>query len=351
MAAKRARKAAPERPLRIVELVEASLVPPDGATPEQAREAPWRTEYDVLATLRGSGHEVHVIPVGDDLGVVRNAIWEVKPHLAFNLLEGFDDVPGYDANVVAYLELLKQRYTGCNSRGLLLSRDKALAKKLLAWHRISVPHFAVVARGRRFKRGPRLPFPLIVKSLTLDASIGIAQASVVDSDAKLEERIKFVHDSLETDALVEQFVEGRELYVGVMGNERLQVLPVWELDFANMPESSHRIATSRLKWSEKYQKEHGIDSGPAKDLAPAVQRRIESLCKRAYRVLCLNGYARMDLRLSPDGGVHLLEANPNPQIAQGEDFADSAAAAGLAYPALLDRLLRLGQRWEPRRWS
>ena len=345
------KKTAEQRPLRIVELVEASLVPPEGATPEQAREAPWRTEYDVLATLRASGHEVTVVPVGDDLGVVRNATWEMKPHVAFNLLEGFDDVPGYDANVVAYLELVKQRYTGCNSRGLLLARDKALAKKLLSWHRISVPGFAVVPKGRKLKRGSRLAFPLIVKSLTLDASIGIAQASVVDSDAKLEERVRFVHESLDTEALVEQFIEGRELYVGVVGNDRLQVLPVWELDFANMPEGQHRIATSRLKWSEKYQKEHGINSGPAKDLPPGVQRDIESLCKRAYRVLCLSGYARMDLRLDAQGGVHLLEANPNPQIAMGEDLADSAAAAGIDYPALLDRVLRLGMRWEPQRWT
>jgi D-alanine-D-alanine ligase len=342
---------APERPLRVVTLVEESLVPPEGATDAEGLAAPWRTEHDVVTTLRGLGHEVLPVGVGSDLGAIRNAIWDFKPQIAFNLLEGFDDVPGFDANVVAYLELLKQRYTGCNSRGLLLARDKALAKKLLTYHRVPVPEFTVVARGRRVGRASRLPFPLFVKSLTLDASIGIAQASVVDTVAKLEERVKFVHESLGTDALVEQYVDGRELYVGLLGNEKLQVLPVWELHFNKMAEVGHRVATARLKWSTKYQEEHGITSGPAADLPTATVRRIEALCKRAWRVLRINGYARMDLRLTEKGDVYLIEANPNPQIARGEDFADSAAAAGIAYPDLLSRLLKLGLAWELRRWA
>src|SRR5262249_26080236 len=161
--------------------------------------------------------------VGGDLTPVRSAIEEFKPQIAFNLLEAFADVATFDQNVVAYLELLKVPYTGCNPRGLVLARDKALTKKVLSYHRIPVADFAVFRRGHRARRPRRLKFPLIVKSLTLDASIGISQASVVEDDAKLEERVRFIHESLETDALVERYIEGRELYVGILGNQQLQV--------------------------------------------------------------------------------------------------------------------------------
>lgn len=337
------------RRLRVLALVEPTLVPPDDPGDADPEAAPWRTEYDVVSTLRGLGHEVKVLGVGDELGGIRNAIYEWKPHVAFNLLEGFDDVATFDQNVVAYLELVKLPYTGCNSRGLLLARDKAVAKKLLAYHRIPVPDFAIVPRGRRLRRPRRLAFPLIVKSLTLDASIGISQASVVDDDARLAERIRFIHESLATDALVERYVEGRELYVGVLGNHVTRTLPIWELLFTNMPEESRKIATERLKWSLTYQEKRGIQSAEAKDLPPAVAEGIRTLCKRVYRVLMLSGYARVDLRLREDGRAYVLEANPNPQIARGEDFADSARAAGIPYPDLLQKILALGLRWEPRR--
>ena len=210
--------------------------------------------------------------VHDDLGDIRRSVADWKPHIAFNLLEGFDDVTIFDQNVVSYLELLKLSYTGCNPRGLLLARDKSLSKKLLAYHRIPVPEFEVFRIGRPIRRPKRLPFPLIVKSLTQEASIGISQASVVDSDEKLKERVLFIHESIGTTALAEQYIEGRELYVGILGNQTLQALPVWELFFTNMPEGSKRIATDRVKWSVKYQKKYGIDSGPARDLPETLNR-------------------------------------------------------------------------------
>ena len=174
---------------------------------------------------------------------------------------------------MSHLELLKLSYTGCNPRGLLLARDKSLSKKLLAYHRIAVPEFEVFRIGRPIRRPKRLPFPLIVKSLTQEASIGISQASVVDSDEKLKERVAFIHESIGTAAIVEQYIEGRELYVGILGNQTLQALPVWELFFTNMPDGAKRIATDRVKWSVKYQKKYGIDSGPAKDLPEGEGRR------------------------------------------------------------------------------
>jgi D-alanine-D-alanine ligase len=335
--------------LRVLALVHKTLLPPEHATETEARSAEWKTEYDVITTLRELGHEVLPLGVAGDLGPIRQAVDEWKPHVAFNLLENFDDVATWDQNVVAYLELLNVRYTGSNTRGLLLARDKAIAKKLLSYHRVPMADFAVFAKGRPVRRPKRLSFPLIVKSLTLDASIGISQASVVDTDEKLAERVRFIHDSIGTDALVENYIEGRELYVGILGNERLRVLPVWELLFTKMPEEQRKIATERLKWSLKYQKKHGITSEAAKELPERVTIRIRDLCKRVYRNLMLTGYARIDLRLNEQGELYLIEANPNPQLAKDEDFAQSALAKGIGYGELLQRILALGLRWEPRR--
>ncbi len=334
---------------RVLALVDKSLVPPEDTAGVDTLTVPWKTEFDVIETLREEGHEVHVLGVGSDLSPIRQAIDDLRPRIAFNMIEAFDNVATFDHNVVAYLELLRQRYTGCNSRGLLLARDKSISKKILHYHRIEVASFEVFPRGRRAKPPRRLRFPLIVKSLTLDASIGISQASVVEDGERLVERVRFIHESLETDALVEEYIEGRELYVGLLGNHRLQVLPVWELDLSGMPDEARRIATERLKWNLTYQKKHRIVSGPAKNLPERVRKHIVSICKRVYRNLELSGYARIDLRLREDGRVFVLEANPNPQLAYGEDFAESAEKAGLGYGLLLERIMALGLRWEPGR--
>src|SRR5262249_44320535 len=266
--------------MRVLALVHRHLMPPEKVEDgTDITSAPWRTEYDVITTLRTMGHEVQPLGVHDDLGAIRRAVEEWKPHIAFNLLEGFDDVTIFDQNVVSHLELLKLSYTGCNPPGLLLARDKSLSKKLLASHRVQVPDFDVFRAGRPIRRPKRLPFPLMVKSLTQEASIGISQASVVDSDEKLKERVAFFHESIGTAAIVEQYVEGRELYVGIIGNQVLQALPVWELFFTNMPEGTRRIATDRVKWNVKYQKKYGIDSGPAKELPPERGDEIQHVCK------------------------------------------------------------------------
>jgi len=322
------------------------LVPPADAT-RREEDTEWKTEFDVLSTLRSLGHEVMPLGIHDDLGVVRKAIDEWKPHVAFNLLEDFDGVPVFDQNVVSYLELLRIPYTGCNPRGLMLARDKALSKKILAYHRITVPDFAVFPIGRVVRPSKRLAFPLIVKSLTKEASEGISQASVVDDVEKLTERVKFIHRNLGTDAIVERYVEGRELYVGVMGNQRLRVLPVWEMLFTNMPPQVRRIATNRVKWSHAYQEKHGITSAEAKDLPAALTEKIQHVCRRIYRTLSLTGYARIDLRLDAEGRLHVLEANPNPQLAHGEDFAESAERAALSYGELLQSIINLALARRP----
>ena len=336
------------RKVRILALVHDHLVPPDDTTGIDVLEAEWKMEYDVIETLREIGHEVRVLGIHDDLSGIRLAVQDFKPRIVFNLMEAFAGVTTFDQNVVSYLELLRLPYTGCNPRGLILARDKALSKKLLAYHRIPVPEFTVVRRGRKPVLSKRLEFPLIVKSLFFEASTGISQASVVENADQLARRVSFVHESLGTAAIVEQFIDGRELYVGVIGNERLEALPVWEMSFAQMPDNRWKIATERVKWSTQYQKRHGIMTEAAA-LDPDAALRIQRIARRAYRALDLNGYARIDVRLDDAGRVFVLEANPNPNMAFGEDFAESAEVHGVSYERLLDRIIALGLRWEPER--
>jgi D-alanine-D-alanine ligase len=311
--------------VRILALVHDHLVPPDDTTGIDILEAEWKMEYDVIETLREIGHEVRVLGIHDDLGGIRPVVRAFQPQIVFNLMEAFAGVTTFDQNVVSYLELLRLPYTGCNPRGLILARDKALSKKLLAYHRIPVPGFTVIRPGRKSVIPARMQFPLIVKSLFFEASAGISQASVV-----------------------EEFIDGRELYVGVVGNERLDVLPIWEMSFAQMPDNKWKIATERVKWSTQYQKKHGIMTDKA-GLPSLDTERIQRIAKRAYRALDLSGYARIDLRMSADGHVYVLEANPNPNLAYGEDFAESAEEGGTSYEKLLDRIIALGLQWEPAR--
>jgi len=331
------------KPLRVLALMHPQLVPPDSLEGHGEKEIfAWKTEYDIVSTLRAAGHEVRALGVQHELSPIREAVEAFTPDVVFNLLEEFHGETAYDQNVASYLELLRVPYTGCNPRGLILARGKALAKKLVAFHRIRTPAFAVFPRGRKVRRPPRLPFPLIVKALEEHSSVGIAQASVVDTDEKLAERVEFMHQRVGTDALVEQYVEGRELYVGVLGNHRLTVLPVWELSFGTMPDTVTPIATARVKHDLEYQAKYGIASGPAADLPPAVAAAIPNVCKRIYRTLELDGYARLDFRLSAGNELYFLEANPNPEIAKQEEFALAASHVGIDYAELLERIIRLG---------
>ena len=334
--------------VRILALVHDHLVPPEDTTGVDVLEAEWKMEYDVIETLREMGHTVQVLGINDDLGGIRPSVEEFKPHIVFNLMEAFAGVTTFDQNVVSYLELLHLPYTGCNPRGLILARDKALSKKLLAYHRIPVPEFTVVRPGRRPALKKKLTYPLIVKSLFFEASAGISQASVVENDEQLARRVTFIHEKLGTAAIVEQFIDGRELYVGVVGNERLDVFPAWEMSFDKMPDNRWKIATERVKWSTQYQKRHGIMTDKAR-LDAGLTHRIQRIAKRAYRALDLSGYARIDFRMDDEERMYVLEANPNPNLAYGEDFAESAEVSGMSYERLLERIITLGLRWEPAR--
>jgi D-alanine-D-alanine ligase len=333
---------------RVLMLVDKDLVPKP--VPVADVDPDWRMEWDVMTTLKRRGHTVRAIGVHDDLTPIRQSVDDFKPTIVFNLLEAFDDVGVFDQNVVSYLELLKIPYTGCNPRGLTLARDKALARKLLAYHRIPSPEFAVVPVGRIPTLPKRLRYPLIVKSLTYESSIGISQASVCANEEQLRNRVEFIHDTLLTAAIVEQFVEGRELYVGVLGNHRLRVFPVWEMDFAKMPGENWRIATERVKWNVEYQKKHGIDTAEAK-LTEDHAKRIQHLAKRTFRALELSGYARIDFRMDAAGKAYVIEANPNPHLGKAEDFAQSAIRANTSYSRLLERIMALGTQWLPHRMA
>ncbi len=329
--------------LRVLVLMHESLVPPvslDGYTEQQINE--FKTEYDVMTVLAKAGHEVRALGLYDNLADLRNAITEWKPDVAFNLLQEFQGIVTYDQHIVAYLELMRQPYTGCNPRGMMLSRDKVLSKQLLSYHRIATPQFLIFRRGRPYRLSRKLKFPLFVKSATEDASLGIAQASIVEDRAHLKERIDFIHDNTKTDALVEEYIKGRELYVSVCGNDRLTTFPVWEMDFGTLNGAMAGIATRKVKWDLKYQQKHGIRTGKAPGLTDADHERLGRLSKRIYRALHMSGYARMDFRMREDGTVYVLEANCNPNLSHQEDFADSAESNGLSYPALLQRIIRLG---------
>lgn len=337
--------------LRILALMHEDLVPPENTDGVDLATVEWKTEYDVVTTLQEMGHEVRPLGLKNDLHVLKEAVDTWNPHIAFNLLEEFDSVPSFDHNVVSYLELLGIAYTGCNPRGLMVSRDKGWTKKILSYHRIHTPDFVVTPVGRKMKRPKRLEFPLIVKSISEEASRGISQASIVEKDEQLAERVSFIHESpnIGTAAIVERYIDGREFYVGILGNKRLQVLPVWELVLDDLPEDARRIATARVKWSPKYQEKYNIRSQAAQGLSDDMKKKIQHLAKRVYRVLGLSGYARIDLRMDPQGKVYVLEANPNAQLAYGEDLAESAEYAGISYESLLQRILSDGLNWVPGR--
>jgi len=332
------------RRLRILVLVHETLVPPESleGVGEQAA-AEYRTEYDVVSCLRESGHEVRPVGIGDSLTELRATIQDWQPQVCFNLLEEFGGIVTYDQHVVAYLELLRQVYTGCNPRGMMLSRDKVLSKQILAYHRIPTPHFAVFRRGGALRIPKALRFPLFVKSATEDASLGIAQASIVEDPARLAERVGFIHAHTQSDALVEEYVEGREFYVGVIGNDRIRTLPPWEFNFGELKAGRAAIATRKAKWDRAYQERHGITSGQAGSIPEVLAERLDRLARRTYRALHMTGYARIDFRVREDGTAFVLEANANPNLERAEDFAESALHAGIAYPALLQKLITLGR--------
>jgi len=332
--------------LRVMMVVHYTLVPPDDLHDKKdPRMEKYRTEYDVKTALLNLGHEVQVVGVYDDLAPIRKLNEEWKPHIVFNLLEDFAGNSAFDYYVVSYFEMMRIPYTGCNPRGLLLARDKALTKMILTYHRIDVPDFDVFRLGRKISRRRKFTYPLIVKSLTEEGSVGIAQASYVENEEQLRDRVALIQEKLHGDAIAEQYIDGRELYVTVLGNAKLEILPIRELVFGDAEPGTPRMATYKVKWDDKYRERWNIEYQFARNLPNGMEERINHLCKRVYHLLDMNGYGRIDLRLTPENELYVLEANPNPGIARDEDCTLSAIKAGMSYEDFIQRLLHLGLTW------
>lgn len=331
---------------RVLVLMHESLIPPQNVEADQVgRETDlWVTEYDVISTLQNLGHEVLTVGVYSDLIKIKEAIDYFSPHMVFNLLEEFDGEAVFDQNVVSYLELLRIPYTGCNPRGMILSREKSLTKKLLHYHRILTPKFYVFQRNEKIKMPKDLKYPLIVKCLQEEASLGISQASLVSGPDKLLERIQFIHEKIDDDALAEEFIQGREFTVGLLGNHKIKVLPVWEVIFGNTNSPDKEIYSKNAKYNESYRKRKNIHTKKA-DLDPETEDKIKKICKNAYKHLGINGCARIDLRMDKNKNIYIIEINPNPNLAVDDEFALSANYLGIDYPQLINKILNLSLDW------
>ena len=302
----------------------------------------WKTEAGVLAALRDLGHTVEHLALFDDLDLLRQKLQSFAPDLIFNLADQFRNNRAFDQHIVSILAMYGVPFTGCGSSGLTLCKHKGISKKILSYHRIHTPAFVIIARGRRIARPRQLRFPILVKPLKEEASLGISQASFVENDEQFKERVQFIHEKYDNDVIAEEYIDGRELYVSILGNHRLQVYPVRELVFREVPPDEPKIATYKAKWDEDYRKRWGLQNQFAEGLEPALVRHIESVCKRIYHLLTIDGYARLDLRLTAANELYFIEANPNPILAADEDFALSAMKTGLSYPQLIERIVRQG---------
>jgi D-alanine-D-alanine ligase len=335
--------------MKILVLLHRDLVPPDKFhTKKQWAQSNCKTEYDVVNGLKELNHKVLVLGIDTDLSPLREAIQNYKPKLVFNLLEEFDGEGAYDQNVVSYLELLRVPYTGCNPRGLILGRDKALSKKILKYHRVKTPNFYIFEYRKKLKTQKQIKipkgiqYPLFTKMLYEEASLGITQSSIVKDEASLQERVLHFFNKYKSDVIAESYIQGRELYVGIMGLKRLETYAVWELFFNKMPESAPKIATEKVKWDFNYREKYGITTGPAKKLSEQQVSVLKKMTKRSYRALGLSGYARMDYRMNEAGEIYLIEVNPNPDIGYKEDLSASAELDGVSYQELLKKIIRLG---------
>jgi D-alanine-D-alanine ligase len=298
-----------------------------------------QTEADVLSSLEKLGHQVETLPVFDNVLSIVQKVKEFAPDVVFNLTESFHSKRVHEPNIPALLDLMDVRYTGAKPDGLMLCKDKALAKKVLHYHRLRVPHFVISPESRPLKRLRRFVYPAFVKPVGEESSDGIAKASFAKSEEEAIERARFIHEKFQCDALIEEYIEGRELYLSVMGNRKLTVFPPRELFFEQMPEDEPKFATFKAKWDEAYRKKWGIKNGPPHELPPGIEEKLARLARKVYRVLKIRGLGRIDVRLTAAGEVVIIEANPNPSLAHEEDFAQSAAAGGVEYDVLIQKIL------------
>jgi len=326
---------------RILVLFDTDGEPPAQQDYKKQVESADEAEFDVARALIGLGHEVRLLGFRSDVDQLVAGLKAEKADVVFNLSERFRNLSALDYGVVGLLEMLDMPYTGAAAEGLILARDKALTKKVLAFHGLRIPHFMVCERGAVVQRPSDIRFPLIVKPLDEDASVGIAKASVVRDDQALAERVAFIHDRISTDAIVEEFIAGREIYVGVMGNEQPRALPPIEMVFGAKTDEEARIATFKVKWSVKHRETSGIENRIATDLGKELTQRLSEVAVQTYKVAGLRDYGRIDVRLAHDGEIYVVEANPNPYLADGEDLAWAAEEGGFPYPQFIEKIAEM----------
>lgn len=329
----------------ILVIMHKDLVPPEQVKSSDVDRylTPWVTEYDVISALKKNQYQIRTLGIDSDISPLVEAIKNDPPTLVFNLLEQFNNDPAMDYHIVTLLELHGIPYTGSNPKGLVLARDKALSKKILQYHRILTPHFYTLKQNEKFKAPYKgMKYPMIVKCLYEEASYGIAQKSVVNNIEQLKERVEYIQKTLIQDVIIEEFIAGKEYYIGVIGNNRLKVLPVWELVYKNVDSPENEVYTARAKWNKNYRKRKGIDHQKAK-IHSELEKKIIKVVKRTYKALSLSGYARIDIRVDENNNIYILEANPNPNISHDDEFAMSAKNAGLSYKDLIKKLITLSK--------
>ncbi len=327
--------------MNILMLFDLSTKIAESSYTEMLKTEEWKTEAHVLKALQKLGHGVTPLGVQDDLEGLIHQLKSQKPDLVFNLSEAFRGRREYEPHLVSLLELMEFKYTGAGPEALRLCKDKSMTKKILAYHRIAVPRFEVSRIASPLRNLKGFDFPAFIKPLELEASEGISQVSFAATEKDALERVQYIHERYNVDAIIEEYIEGRELYVSVLGNEKLTVFAPRELFFREVPEDEPRFATFRAKWNENYRKKWGIDTGFASTRDEAFIEKLTETCKKIYRVLKLKGYGRIDLRIRPNGEIVFIEANPNPSIAKDDDFALSANKSGLDYESLLSKIVSL----------
>ncbi|MBN1497382.1 MAG: ATP-grasp domain-containing protein [Spirochaetes bacterium] len=308
----------------------------------------WRPTRNVIEALQKLGHEVIPCAIYDDIVSFIMKIKEVKPDIIFNLLESFRMDRHFESHLASIFELLRVPYTGCSPTAITLCKNKSFTKRILTPHHIKYPRSVVFPKGQIKLNVKKLRFPLMVKPLMQESSDGIAQRSFVETEDACLDRVKTIHSHFMTDAIAEEYIEGREIYASVIGSTRLHVLPLREMIFKNFPEGKPRFATFKAKWDREFRKKWGITNTFAHPMDPAVERKIGRIARAAFRALGLSGYARLDLRLTDNNDVYVIEVNPNPNLSNDDDFTYAAQRANITYTQLINKIVTWGLKEE--RW-
>jgi D-alanine-D-alanine ligase len=326
--------------MKMVVLVDEEAFPEEDPHLEgKTEEICSQMEFHIAEALRFQGHTVDVVAFTPNLEATIAQLRAAEPDLVFNLTEHVGGDRSKDVHVTALLDLMGIPYTGSGPLGLMLCRDKALCKRLLSHHRVKIPDFAALPVGTtRLTR--KLRYPLIVKPTLEDGSDGISLASLVQTPEELEQRARAIHERMHQSVICEEYIEGREIYVGVIGNKRLTALPARELRFGGNGEGGPRFATAMVKRNDAYRQKWGITYTHA-DLSDQLQERAARVSKQVYRLLHIRDYGRVDLRITEKGEMVFLEANANPDLSLGDEVAESWEKAGGDYQQLVARIAHL----------